>query len=226
MAQTPFHDPGQDPSARKHLATTSAVPAEPLHTHPAAVPLSEQVKCDQAVAARCRQLVPPPERKNALQDLRCHMLQKPEPFKEMWEREPRGYLGYLLQSARHLWIDTARKGGRRFREQALDLEVLDRVQCDQGQDPEPESVVEQAIRTEDAGRLTAALKQLAESEQVLIRLRHWERLSFEEIGLHLRCSADGARTAHMRILDKLFRLLSKGSRVRKSRHGARADKRK
>jgi RNA polymerase sigma-70 factor, ECF subfamily len=59
------------------------------------------------------------------------------------------------------------------------------------------------IACEEAQRVGAALARLSEAHQQVLRLRHWEELTFEVIGQRLGRSADAARKLWYRALERL-----------------------
>lgn len=59
------------------------------------------------------------------------------------------------------------------------------------------------IRREDASILAAMLRRLAADHQAVLRMRHWEGLSFQEIGERLDRSAEAARKLWYRAVERL-----------------------
>jgi RNA polymerase sigma-70 factor (ECF subfamily) len=60
-----------------------------------------------------------------------------------------------------------------------------------------------AIRNEEATVVQAAIARLPEDYQLVLQLRNWQRMSFEEIGAKLDRSADAARKHWYRAVVKL-----------------------
>lgn len=60
-----------------------------------------------------------------------------------------------------------------------------------------------AIRREQADRIRGALQNLTPSDQAVLQLRAFERLSFAAIAARLGCGAEAARMRHDRALERL-----------------------
>lgn len=69
----------------------------------------------------------------------------------------------------------------------------------------------QASIAEESHRLYAAVKQLPETYQVVLRLRNWQQLSFDAIGKQLGKSAEAARKVWARAVVELERILSRSN---------------
>ncbi|MBX3420942.1 MAG: sigma-70 family RNA polymerase sigma factor [Pirellulaceae bacterium] len=70
------------------------------------------------------------------------------------------------------------------------------------------SPAEQVAANEDALQLAAAIKQLTPQQQLLIRLRHFEQLSHDQIAQRLNASPAAMRMQWIRTLKKLHELLA------------------
>ncbi len=68
-----------------------------------------------------------------------------------------------------------------------------------------------AIHREQEGDLNRAMARLKEHQRQVIRWRHWEGRSFEEIGALLGCSADAARKLWWRAFERLSRIVVSGT---------------
>lgn len=66
--------------------------------------------------------------------------------------------------------------------------------------PTPQS---HAIEREEAKLLRAAMNSLPEHHRLVVQLRNWEFLSFEEIGLRMGKSGDAARKLWSRAIERL-----------------------
>lgn len=70
--------------------------------------------------------------------------------------------------------------------------------------PDPASLPSQQMAaSEEAQRISRALSRLTPDQQMVIRLRNWEDLPFEEIGNRLGRNANAARSLWVRALEKL-----------------------
>ncbi len=67
-----------------------------------------------------------------------------------------------------------------------------------------------AIADEEANQVMEALNRLPEILQVVVWMRNWEALAFDEIGRRLNRSPDAARKLFVRAVDRLARELDTG----------------
>lgn len=82
-----------------------------------------------------------------------------------------------------------------------------------GDQPTP---AEQAATSEDSLLLAQALEALPADDQQLVRLRHFEQLSHDEIAVRLGCSPATVRMRWVRALRKLREQFAGGSENRSS----------
>ncbi len=68
---------------------------------------------------------------------------------------------------------------------------------------EQDSPSEEAIAHEDEAALERALAELPHTDRQVVRWRSFERLTFEEVGRRLGCSADAARKRWARAVEQL-----------------------
>jgi RNA polymerase sigma-70 factor (ECF subfamily) len=78
------------------------------------------------------------------------------------------------------------------------------------------SAGDQAEQKELAGRIQAAVAQLADADREVLFLRTFEGLSFEEIGCLLKIQPAAARKRHGRALLRLAHLLAPGGQTEAS----------
>jgi RNA polymerase sigma-70 factor (ECF subfamily) len=124
-------------------------------------------------------------------------------FEKRGPRDEREFLRWATAIARN----NIRDGVRRRRELAVDRfassldwrPVLGNAPADS-----PESVAE---REEQVERLCEAMTSLREDDRSVIELRHFEGLSFAEIGRRLGRSENAAQILHTRALVKLGEML-------------------
>jgi RNA polymerase sigma factor (sigma-70 family) len=78
-------------------------------------------------------------------------------------------------------------------------------------EPDAANSPSKAARKKDSkDALDVAMSQLSDRHRAVIRLRTWDRMSFENIGRLLGTSEDGARMLYTRALAKLRELMGPG----------------
>jgi RNA polymerase sigma-70 factor (ECF subfamily) len=120
------------------------------------------------------------------------------------------WLGRILQHNLLNQIEKHRHAGKRSAAAEVsmaDFRLHEFLQSALGED-DPPSAQARAVET-DAG-LERALAQLAPRSRQVIQLRSYERLSYQEIGEQLGCTAEAARKIWVRAIDELRLLLGSG----------------
>jgi RNA polymerase sigma-70 factor (ECF subfamily) len=117
----------------------------------------------------------------------------------------RGVLLKNIMMAKRQYLGTAKR--QASRETSLDRELAGfQLLADVQQAPPGHQLDLQ----DDALRLSDALTQLPIDQREVLRLRHWEEQSFEQIGCCLNRSPDAARKLWARAVDELRRILDRG----------------
>ena len=111
-------------------------------------------------------------------------------------------LNNVANQTRHFRHTKKRRLGREVALSDAPLDELIEPRTDQGGSPS-----RQARQRERDAALAAALARLPEPQQQVIRLRNYERLTFEEVGRRMGRSAEAVRKLWGRAIESLQQLL-------------------
>ncbi len=118
-------------------------------------------------------------------------------------RDENGFLRWVTQIARN----KIRSGVRKKRERAFAQFATAILPAANSSTPSTE-----ISRMEQAQQLVEALEQLPHEQQLVIELRHFERMSFNEIGERLGKTQNAVQLSHTRALMRLGRMLGASRR--------------
>jgi RNA polymerase sigma-70 factor (ECF subfamily) len=136
--------------------------------------------------------------------LQATLLKSIEHLGEFKGTEARSLLAWLATIAEHEIRDRADYEGRQRRDAAREV----RIETDVALAAAGRSALSQAILTEEAQQLEAALETLTPSHREIILLRKFEERSFAEIGQRLGKSEDACRMLLARAMTALTLQLS------------------
>lgn len=125
-------------------------------------------------------------------------------FRGNTEEDLFGWLHSILHNRLANAVRNHRYTAKRTVDREQPLEATPREHLDPSDEPTPSDV---ALVRDEERRLNLALAQLDETDRTVIRLRSWERLSFQEIGERLDRSAEAARKLWGRAVRRLEHVL-------------------
>jgi RNA polymerase sigma-70 factor, ECF subfamily len=120
----------------------------------------------------------------------------------LWRRGPEGISNLDAYAARSVWQNAAQKRARRRDALPLETKTLKAAGFDE---PATREAVEDQLQTWD---IEAAIGNLSEPQQEVVRLHYYGGLSFREIGEALKISMNTAASRCRYALDQLGHALS------------------